>query len=52
VPPFIRKIDKMIAEDETLDYDYVAGLGPALYTQAATKFLLGNDHPRIVNKEV
>ncbi|XKL59072.1 hypothetical protein PGB90_000088 [Kerria lacca] len=51
VLPIVRQIKKIIAEDVTLNHEYLPMLGLDEFTEAASKFLLGNDCKSIINKQ-
>lgn len=47
VLPVVRKIEQMLAADESLNKEYLPVLGLASFSQAATKMLLGKDSPAL-----
>lgn len=47
VLPVVRKTEKALAEDETLNHEYLGQLGLEEFSKAATRMLLGEDSPAI-----
>lgn len=47
VLPIVRKVELQLAQDESLNHEYLPVLGLDDLSSAATKMLLGNDHPAI-----
>ncbi|GIY67945.1 aspartate aminotransferase, cytoplasmic [Caerostris extrusa] len=45
VLPVVRKTEKALAEDETLNHEYLGQLGLDSFSKAASKMLLGEDNP-------
>ncbi|GFV75297.1 aspartate aminotransferase, cytoplasmic [Trichonephila clavipes] len=45
VLPVVKKTEKAIANDETLNHEYLGQLGLESFSQAASKMLLGADNP-------
>lgn len=43
VLPVVRKVEKSLAEDDTLNHEYLPVLGLEAFSSAATKMLLGSD---------
>ncbi|XP_022086536.1 aspartate aminotransferase, cytoplasmic-like [Acanthaster planci] len=48
VLPVVREIEKQLAADESLNHEYLPILGLAEFTSAATKMLLGENSPAIL----
>ncbi|CAL8138675.1 unnamed protein product [Orchesella dallaii] len=49
VLPVVRKIEQMMAADESLNKEYLPVLGLAAFSQAATKMLLGAESPALAD---
>ncbi|KAJ8867401.1 hypothetical protein PR048_031202 [Dryococelus australis] len=47
VLPVVRKTERQMAADETLNHEYLPVLGLEAFSSAATSMLLGPDHPAI-----
>ncbi|MPC12375.1 Aspartate aminotransferase, cytoplasmic [Portunus trituberculatus] len=45
VLPVVRKVEKMLAEDDSLNHEYFPILGLEAFSTAASKILLGDSHP-------
>ncbi|XP_054715714.1 aspartate aminotransferase, cytoplasmic-like [Uloborus diversus] len=52
VLPVVRKAETSIAEDETLNHEYLGQLGLKEFTKAATRLLLGENSPAIKENRV
>jgi aspartate aminotransferase len=52
VLPIVRKLEKVIADDCSLNHEYLPVLGLETFAQAATKMLLGETSGAIVNGQV
>lgn len=52
VLPVVRKVEKMIAEDDSLNHEYLAILGLPEFRSSASKIALGEDSPAILEKRV
>lgn len=52
VLPVVRTAEKELAQDETLNKEYLPVLGLEAFTNVATKMLLGEDSPAIVENRV
>lgn len=50
--PVVQKIEKIIAEDVTLNHEYLPVTGLETFCEAATKMLLGSDCKPLVNGQV
>lgn len=47
VLPIVRKVELKLAQDETLNHEYLPVLGLDDFSSAATRMLLGNDNPAL-----
>lgn len=47
VLPVVRKAESAIAQDDSLNHEYLGQLGMEKFTQLATKMLLGDDSPAL-----
>jgi aspartate aminotransferase len=52
VLPVVRKAELEIANDETLNHEYLGQLGDEVFSQSATKMLLGDDNKAIAENRV
>lgn len=52
VLPVVRKAEKALVEDETLNKEYLPVLGLEAFSSAATKMLLGDNSPAIKDNRV
>jgi len=52
VLPVVRQAEKLIAEDQTLNHEYLPVAGLPSYRSAAAKLLLGEDSPAVLEKRV
>lgn len=52
VLPVVRTAEKELANDETLNKEYLPVLGLEAFSSAATKMLLGDDSPAVVENRV
>lgn len=50
--PLVRKINKILAEDSALDYDFLPSFGLNTYVRAAVDLILGKNHVRIADDQV
>lgn len=50
VLPVVRKAELEIANDETLNHEYLGQLGDEVFTKSATKMLLGDDNKAIAEE--
>lgn len=50
--PVVRAAEKALADDETLNKEYLPVLGLDAFSTAATKMLLGEDSPAILENRV
>jgi aspartate aminotransferase len=48
VLPIVRKLEQVLASDESLNKEYLPVLGLPSFTQAATSMLLGKESPAIL----
>jgi aspartate aminotransferase len=51
VLPVVKKAEKAIVDDVSLNHEYLPVLGLDSYSTAATKLLLGEDSQHIKNKQ-
>jgi len=47
VLPVVKKVEQQIAQDNTINHEYLPVLGMEAVSSAATKMLLGADHPAL-----
>ena len=52
VLPVVKDVEKQMANDETLNHEYLPVMGLGDFTTAATKLLLGEDSPAILENRV
>lgn len=52
VLPVVRKVEKLIAEDDSLNHEYLPILGLPEFRSSASKIALGEDSPAILDKRV
>ncbi|MCJ8730609.1 hypothetical protein PDJAM_G00186440 [Pangasius djambal] len=52
VLPVVRKVEKLIAEDDSLNHEYLPILGLPEFRSSASKIALGEDSPAILEKRV
>ena len=52
VLPVIREVEKQMAADETLNHEYLPATGLPEFTNAATRMLLGEDSPALLENRV
>lgn len=52
VLPVVRKMEKLIASDESLNHEYLGQLGLESFSTAASKMLLGEDSPAVKDNRV
>ena len=50
--PVVRTVELQLANDLTLDHEYLPILGLADFSNAAVKLVLGADSPAVVNNLV
>lgn len=50
--PVVRSVEKNLAEDDTLNHEYLPVLGLPEFTSAATKMLLGGDSKPLLEGKV
>lgn len=50
--PVVRKVEKILAADETISKEYGPPFGQKEFHEAATKLLLGADSPAILENRV
>jgi aspartate aminotransferase len=48
--PVVRTVEQQIANDFTLNHEYLPVLGLADFSNSAATLILGNDSPAVVNK--
>uniref|UniRef100_A0A4D5R9V9 Aspartate aminotransferase n=1 Tax=Scolopendra viridis TaxID=118503 RepID=A0A4D5R9V9_SCOVI len=51
VLPVVHKVEQQIASDETLNHEYLPVLGMDSASSAATKMLLGHEHPAVIENK-
>lgn len=49
VLPVVKKTEQAMANDETLNHEYLTILGSPMFSEAATAMLLGKDNPLVTN---
>lgn len=52
VLPVVRKVEKLIAVDDSLNHEYLPILGLPEFRSSASKIALGEDSPAILEKRV
>lgn len=52
VLPVVRTVEQQIANDLTLNHEYLPILGLPEFTTSAVKLVLGNDSPAVINNLV
>lgn len=52
VLPVVRKTEKALADDETLNHEYLGQMGLEEFSKAASRMLLGEDSPAIKENRV
>ncbi|KAB5581751.1 hypothetical protein PHYPO_G00179280 [Pangasianodon hypophthalmus] len=52
VLPVVRKVEKLIAEDDSLNHEYLPILGLPEFRSSASKIALGEDSPAVLEKRV
>ncbi|XP_026878807.2 aspartate aminotransferase, cytoplasmic [Electrophorus electricus] len=52
VLPVVRKVEKMIAEDNSLNHEYLPILGLPEFRSSASKIVLGENSPAVLEKRV
>ncbi len=52
VLPVVRKVEKMIADDHSLNHEYLPILGLPEFRSSASKIALGEDSPAIKDNRV
>lgn len=52
VLPVVRKVEKGLAEDDSLNHEYLPVLGLEEFTSAATRMLLGSDSKPLLDGKV
>lgn len=52
VLPVVRKVEKLIAEDDSLNHEYLPILGMPEFRSSSSKIVLGEDSPAIQEKRV
>lgn len=52
VLPVVRKVEKLIAGDDSLNHEYLPILGLPEFRSSASKIVLGTDSPAILEKRV
>lgn len=52
VLPVVKKVEKMIVEDESLNHEYLPILGLPEFRSSASKIALGEESPAIKEKRV
>ena len=50
--PVVRTVEQQLANDLTLNHEYLPVLGLTEFTNAAVKLILGADSPAVVNNLV
>jgi aspartate aminotransferase len=50
--PVVRTVEQQLANDLTLNHEYLPVLGLVEFTNAAVKLILGADSPAVVNNLV